>query len=157
MRIALYRDNTLINKLIRFFSRGKFNHASVELDDRTVIEATLTSGVRRVKSLADKRSKGTLIDVYDVPLTIEQKKIVEDFLLDQVGKPYDFWAIFGFVFYQSHEGRKSYGKWFCSELVFAAFAKASVPLLSRADAWKVSPVILSYSPLLKFYRRRFLK
>jgi uncharacterized protein YycO len=152
MKIALYRNNTLINKLIRFFSRGKFNHASVEMDDGTVIEAAFT-GVRQVKSLRDKRPRGTIIDVYDVRMTLKQKKIAIDFLLKQVGKPYDIWAIFGFVFYQSHEGRKSYGKWFCSELVFAAFTKALVPLLERADAWKVSPVILSYSPLLHFSER----
>jgi len=44
--------------------------------------------------------------------------------------------------------RASRGKWFCSELAFAAARKGGVHLLKNVEPWEVSPGGLSRSPLL---------
>lgn len=149
MRIALYRGTGFIDKSILFFSRGGYTHAAVLLYDDTVIEAYPFKGVRRRKSLMDKMGKDVKVEVYDVPTTGIQDEIIKKFLTDQLGKGYDYWSVIGFVVYSSKEGRKSYGRWFCSELVFAAFQKAGINLLERVDAWKVSPTIISFTPSMR--------
>lgn len=45
--------------------------------------------------------------------------------------------------------RESAGKWFCSELVFAAFQAAGIDLLARTEAWEVSPGLLLRIPFGK--------
>jgi uncharacterized protein YycO len=85
------------------------------------------------------------VSIFEVHTTKKQNKIIEDFLVSQIGKKYDWLAIFGFVLHTTKEGRKQYKRWICSELVFAAFQKAGINLLERIDAWKVSPTILSWN------------
>jgi hypothetical protein len=62
----------------------------------------------------------------------------------QVGKPYDYRGIAGFLARRNYATAKS---WFCSELVSAAFATAGAPLL-RLEPHKTSPGDLRTSPLL---------
>ena len=70
-----------------------------------------------------------------------------DFALAQVGKDYDYEGITGFITGQNNDNVE---KWFCSELVSAAFAVAGVPLL-RNDPYKISPGGLATSPLLSLH------
>ena len=66
------------------------------------------------------------------------------FAIDQVGKAYDYRGITGFLTRKDHNSAE---KWFCSELVSAAFDAAGVPLL-RNEAHKIAPGDLATSPLL---------
>ena len=63
----------------------------------------------------------------------------------------------GFVVYANAKGRKKYGKWFCSELVFAAFKKAGINLMDRTDAWLLSPTILSYNTKMNFVESAYFR
>jgi hypothetical protein len=77
-----------------------------------------------------------------VTTTLQQD--IESFARAQVGKPYDFGGLYGFL------ARKNWAKaekWFCSELVSAAFACSGAPLL-RLEPHKTSPGDLRTSPLL---------
>jgi len=153
MKIAFYKGTSWFSKAIMRISRGGYSHAAVQLNDGTIVEAGVKNGVCLRKSLLDDVDINTTVDVFDVQTTPEEDEIICDFLIRQMGKGYDFWNIIGFVLYSSKEGRKGYDRWFCSELVVAAFRQAGINLLTRVDAWKISPTILSYSPLLKSGQR----
>lgn len=153
MKIAMYKGSSVESKLILYFSRGGYSHSAVILNDGSIIEAIEFHGVRRRASVTDELTADYIIDIFDVKTTKKQDKIIKRFLLKQIDKGYDYWSVIGFVVYDSEEGRCSYGKWFCSELVFAAFKKAGINLLERVVAWKVSPTILSYNTKMNFKER----
>ena len=154
--ILLYKGKSWISKIIEWQTFSPYSHAAWWCQDGTVIEAwhtqtvngklkiKLKEGVQRHDSPATIHEIGTEIDVFEVPGIDEAA--VESFLIEQLGKDYDFAPVIrGFVF---RVMRDNPDKWFCSELVSAACAAAGVPML-RAPAWKTSPGLLSYSPLLK--------
>ena len=153
MRIAFYRGTDLIDKLILFVCRGGYSHVAIVLNNETIIEAYPFKGVRQRQNISDQMKK-CVVDIYEVSTTPEQDSVIHDFLKQQLGKKYDWVAILGFVLHTSEEGRKAYGRWICSELVFATFRKASIKLLERINAWKVSPTILSYNTTMKFVERK---
>lgn len=148
MKIAFYKGTSFVDKSILRFSRGGYSHVGTLVNDGSVIEAYPGKGVRKRDSLMDQFTTDTIAEIYEVPTTPEQDEIIQTFLESQIGKGYDYWAIAGFVFHTTHQGRIEYGRWICSELVFAAFQKAGINLLERVECWEVSPTILSYSPVL---------
>ena len=150
MEILLFKDDSFIGKYIKLFTRRKYSHAAIRTKDGTVYEATAKHGVRKLNHITEKEGFNKyIIDVYKVKTTAAQDKIIIKFLEEQLGKKYDFWMVAGFVIYSNRESRKSWGKWFCSELVFAAFEKAKIKLL-RTEPWKVAPEHLSWSYIVKF-------
>lgn len=148
LHIALHRGSGIVSRLIRWQQRGEWSHASVILRSGAVIESREFIGVRQLPKLT--AAKGELIQVFSVECTDEQADKIEEFLKAQIGKKYDYPMVLGFMSRSSREGQQSGGKWFCSELAFAAFLRNGIALLARIDPWAVSPPHLSYSPLLKF-------
>ena len=155
--ILLYKGKSLISKLIKWQTFGIYSHAAWWCQDGTVIEAwhkktvngklklTLKEGVQRHDSPATIHTPGTEIDVFAVPGIDEAA--VEAFLVSQIGKDYDFAPVIrGFTFRVMLDNPN---KWFCSELTFAGVEKGGINLLRDIPAWKVSPGLLSYSPLLE--------
>lgn len=151
--ILLYRGIGFISRVIEWQTFSDYSHAAWWCQNGTVIEAwhtktedrklTLKNGVQRHDSPATIHKPGTVVDVFSVPGINEDA--VEQFLIQQIGKDYDFAPVLrGFVF---RVKRDNPDKWFCSELVHAACADAGVEL-QRAPSWKVSPGLLSFSPLL---------
>lgn len=53
----------------------------------------------------------------------KQKQLIEEFLFNQVGKHYDFLGIFNFII---ESNLQEQNKWFCSELLVAAFKYAGI-------------------------------
>lgn len=147
LQIALHRGTGLISRLIQWQQRGEWSHASVVLRSGAMIESREFIGVRQLPKLT--ANKGEFIQVFQVECTDEQAEAVEAFLKAQIGKSYDWPMVFGFVSRSTVEGQQSGGKWFCSELAFAAFRAGDIHLLARIDPWEVSPPHLSYSTLLQ--------
>lgn len=146
-RIGLYCGTSFLSRLIRWKTWGKWSHASILTPDFKIYESW-TTGVRKVDDYRQDQTPGTVVHFFDViGLTDEQSEKVIEFCNKQLGKKYDFWGIFGFLFRKKYE---SSNKWFCSELVYAAFKYAGVELLNDIEAYKVSPTHLSYSPFLIF-------
>jgi len=113
----------------------------------TVIEAWHKGGVTRVPSLSTNHTPGTRIDLYTViGETPAHTAIIRDFLHAQLGKPYDYLGLFGFLFRATRLQDKH--KWFCSELVAEAYATAALPLM-RIPSHKIYPGMLAASPMLK--------
>ena len=121
----------------------------VDLKDRNdpvVIEAWW-NGVRYGK-FSEVHTPGTEFAVYSVEVTKEQRDEIRHFLQRQIGKPYDWPGILGFVFFNPNLESKN--RWFCSELVFTAFKQAGVELLKNTHPSEVSPRLFLKSPLLEF-------
>jgi uncharacterized protein YycO len=148
VEVRLYRGRGFISKLIQWQTRSPYSHASVAFGDREgklwIIDAREGKGCRlRIPLAEDDRA-----DRFRVRVTEQQQQVITSFLQSQVGKPYDYTMVARFLT-RRQVTRRSSGKWFCSELVFAAFRHAGVPLLERVEPWAVSPGMLAHSPLLE--------
>lgn len=150
MKIALYRGTGFISTGIKWQTRGPYSHAAIILPNNAVIESKEFIGVHQVPLEVKDfgAAKGVAVEVYEVDTTDAEDAVIEAFLRSQLGKPYDYSMVFRFVTRQGMDAH-SKGKWFCSELVFAAFQQAGINLFERTEAWEVSPSMLGRSPLLK--------
>lgn len=148
--IGLYYGTSLLSRVIEFRTWSAYSHASwIDENDPNwpTIEAW-SGGVSEWGSVHDNHAAGTRIDLFVVRLTSGERQGLEAFLRSQFGKLYDFWGLLNFLT-RRPERPQDQEKWFCSELVFAAFEEVKRPLLARIQRWKVSPGLLSYSPLLE--------
>jgi len=148
MDILLFKNESFLGKIIRFFTRGKYSHAAVRLDSGEIYEAVTKEGVRKLMGIKYIEGKNK-IDVYtlNVPLNKINELNMRDFLDKQIGKKYDYWMVLGFVIKSTRQGRKSRNRWYCSELCAAALEKAGIQLLIT-QPWKISPEMISYSPMI---------
>lgn len=133
MKILLHKGSGWISRAIKWQSRGPYSHASVEIGGR-FYEAREFKGVRVLSHPSS--------DVYDVfeviGITEAQEQEAQQFLLQQIGKPYDYTMVLRFITRQN-ESRKSSGKWFCSELVAAVMKKIRLALFNNTEPWEVPP------------------
>ena len=170
IQFCAYQGVSLVSRLIRWQTRSVYSHIAVRfMDDKevrtplqygrtlnvsiscgSVIEAW-SGGVRLSESVSDSHTPHTKVDVFefDSPLNSEEERLMTTFLCCQIGKAYDYLAVFRFLT-REPVNRASKGKWFCSELAFEAALVARRELLSGVPAWKVPPAWIPMSPLLKF-------
>jgi uncharacterized protein YycO len=151
LRIALFASKVSpISKLIEWETRSKYSHAAIVQSDGSVIESVEGVGVHRLSRLPDVTPPDR-IDLFEVrgpygALTDGQIGHVEAFLGQQLGLPYDWPDLLGFI---TRDGNnEARGAWFCSELVFAAIEAGGVTLLRDIPPFQVSPGTLSLSPYL---------
>ncbi len=145
--VAQYQGISLTSRLIRWYTRFSYSHSAYYDPVKKLVIEAWGGGVQEAKPL-DHHTAGTPIELFSLEVTREQKAVIEGFLNRQLGKRYDFPGVFGFVL----KNRDRSNKWFCSELVFAAFLMADIPLLKRIEPARVSPGMLGASPLLNFER-----
>jgi uncharacterized protein YycO len=144
IRILCYRGTSLLSKAIKAFNWGEYSHvAALNTVTGEIIEAWHPGGVRKVTLKNHRHTPGTVVDVYRVPGSLDAERFWTA-LEGEVGKKYDFKGILGFL---ARSKTQSDRAWFCSELVFAVAAQTGT-LLLHCPAYKVSPTLLSYSPLL---------
>jgi len=152
--LQLHKGTSFFSRLIRWQTRSPYSHASVwfaddsELGTGVVIESMEGHGVRKIPAdwHAAARQAGTIM-LYRVPsLTDGQIATILSFMHGEIGKKYDWAAVFKFVTRRKHAHDD---KWFCSELVFEAFKEAGVALLNNTEAWAVWPGQLAHSPLVE--------
>lgn len=141
-RILLYHGRGLLSAAIRLQTASDFSHASLLMPDgRTVIEAWQGAGVQRTTLTGTQG-----VSAFDVPdMSLAQWDAAIEFADAQVGDGYDYRGVFRFLLPLV---KPSPRRWFCSELVFAACQTAGCDLLSRVEPYRVSPGMLSMSPLL---------
>jgi uncharacterized protein YycO len=150
--IGQYYGTSLVSRLIRWRTWSDISHtaAFVGATGDEVIEAW--EGSVRRQSWKVGHASGTRIEIYRVPCTLDQRREFYNFLSGQIGKPYDYSGILGFMLRAKTESKDS---WFCSELVFSAARAAGIDLLSRIEPYQVSPGDLNVSPLLEPVEVRF--
>jgi hypothetical protein len=151
--IALYRGISLASRLIRLRTWSDYSHASWISEDFKLEIESWGRGVQANGVPFSLHTPHTAVDLFDVPiLTAGECEGLQHFLLRQVGRSYDWPGILGFVT-RRDQGAESQRKWFCSELLAAAFESIRRPLLCRIKPWRVYPGLLAYSPMLSFLRR----
>lgn len=136
--IAFYRGRGIVPALIRGATWSEFCHVDlVDLGRAAAIGALFRTGVTE-RALP----KDALLMTMDAP---------EDVLYwarGQLGKPYDYTGITGFLSRNRHWEKED--SWFCSEFVLAACRQAGVDLLRpEASASTITPQHLWLSPLIK--------
>lgn len=142
VQIALFKRGGPFGALIKWQTDSGYSHSGLLFNGVYMIEAEL-KGVVGQDYTQDELQE---VELFDVDLDEESTAVIYEFAQAQIGKGYDFWALIRFI---SRSRFPENDRWFCSELVFAAFQAAEVYLLARTEAWRVSPGLLSRSPLLK--------
>ena len=150
MKILAYKGLSFISKAIRWQTRSPYSHIAVELDDGSVVEAWHVGGVAHNRSFRAVHTKGTEVDVFAIARK-HDAIVMSDFLLNQVGKKYDFGSIARFM---SRRAEPHDEKWFCSELAMACVYVGGVDLLKRIPDSHVSPGQMVTSPMLEFIGTR---
>lgn len=128
---------------IKWFSHGEFCHVDIVADDGALIGARPIRGVAR---RPPNYLPFTRTLIVDVPVTGQDQATA--FLDAQIGKPYDFTAIGGFL--RGRDWRED-DSWFCSELVAAVLERGGAfPHRLAAPLSKVTPadLLLVLSALL---------
>lgn len=155
--IATYESRSALGQLTTWRTWSYVGHASWIRADGTCIEAWIDNGlrlkgsVRHVPHWCDGHTPGTVLHLLAWPALIGlQRERFETFLLAQVGKPYDFRGLTGFMTRPDGERLASREKWFCSELIHGASVEIAQPLLARVPSHKVPPCDLEKSPQLVF-------
>lgn len=135
--ISFHRGTGLRNWFIKQFTGCEFTHVEMEIESsRGWASASPELGVYIKPQSYDPTIEYKMIDVSET-----QAKVLRDFVYRQEGKPYDWYAIFGILFYRQWD---SEDRWFCSELIAAAFARAGISLVYEPTNW-ITPADLFVS------------
>lgn len=148
--LAAYKGKSFWpSKCIEWMSWSDYSHVGWLTEKKTIIEAW-SPKVREMESVNSGHTPGTEIDLFDVPslCPCDQLKL-EDFLRRQLGKPYDYASVFRFIPRIATSGYQG-DKWFCSELIMAAFSYIRLFPLKRIPGYKVTPGMLVTSPIFEF-------
>jgi hypothetical protein len=157
--IGQYQGLSFISKLIRWRTWSKVTHTAAflpyphdeNLPGDMVIEADTKQGViHRPWNIG--HTKGTIIDIYSIYCTKEQKEYFYNFLYGKLKAKYDLFAILGFI---TRKHLENDNRWFCSELIFEALGQElQKKVLQNIESYQVSPREFNISPALKFIERR---
>lgn len=131
MRIALCRSSKIGSWIIRTLTWSSFSH-SVILDGGEVIEAVWPKV--RVSTLAELRSTHDEVEIVDWP-NIDGDPIIAA-ARSQVGKPYDWKALVGFLF---HRDWREDDSWDCAELIAWSCESGGSPLFRPGTLNRVTP------------------
>lgn len=125
MQVILGSNNKLGSLAIRLHNWSEWSHCGVIVNNE-VIEATTSQGVVS-SSLADFKQRYPNNKIIEIP----HKGDFQKRLKDQIGKSYDWGAIFRFVFRGDWDDTD---KWFCFELAAYAAGTYNSNYLDRVTA-----------------------
>lgn len=135
MKVVFTRSDSLIGKLIRFFSWSDWSHVAIS-DEVHVWEATgVTGKVMKTPALiwmAEHEIDN--IDILDIELPNEQS--VYDFLDSKVGSDYDFFDLVFIILRLDRSGTG--GVYSCGELAAEAINQAA-PLIEHTHYNRLEP------------------
>ena len=138
IRIEFVATNDIPAKIIQAFTWSWCDHVQFVLDGGVRVGAMPGAGVE----LGLPPPPTARTEIYEVKAPAE----VIYFAVAQVGKPYDWDALLGMPF---RKDWRDPSKWFCSELVTAAFEAGGHPILRSDHVDRVTPRDVLMSPLLK--------
>lgn len=127
MRLLFTTARGIGDLLIRAFEGGQCSHVGIELRDGRVIDSAFAQ--RGVRLHPDRNSflRGrTLVD--DIPLSLPMPDAAEAWLHAQVGKPYDWTALIGFLLWRDWS---RLGAWFCTEATAYAMLYGGITFADR--------------------------
>jgi uncharacterized protein YycO len=112
-------SSSLTSRIIQWFGHGRFAHVDTVMPDGMLLGArndVMAGFPAGVQIRSPGYQVGYTLKKVAIPCTDEQQKAYYDFVLDQVGKPYDSAAIAAFA---AGTDWSTKGAWFCSELCTA--------------------------------------
>lgn len=141
-------SDSFVSKAIRWICFSDFSHVEIMDPGAGFIAAHAGDGVQLRPFDYDPKAKSILALVRCDEIVTEK---VLEFARLQIGKKYDYGAIWGIL--MRHETPAN-DRWFCSELVDAAFNHAKYPLVNTAEReGRVTPGDLYNSPLIELLSR----
>jgi len=169
--ILAYHGKGLISKLIEWWEWGLYSHVALTtIVDPVVFGNTFiyeSSGVpiiprNGIHSGARKGHISTFYkdwnlhntDIFEIDVTLEQKKIILNWMEEQIKKKagYDYFGLLAFVLREKQLNSRN--RFFCSEFIWEAFKQAGIQLL-RLRYYQITPTLLCASPLLKVVKTNF--
>jgi len=133
IQVAFYKANQpyadWTDRLIAFYTKGKYSHTELIIDDFMYSTSPRDGKVRKKKHIYCEN----IWDYVEVK-NIEKEKILEFFELTK-GQKYDYIGILGFVI--PFKDRSN--EWFCSEWVSNALKIAGYKNLWTKEPSKISP------------------
>lgn len=134
----------LISRGISWFSAGHLSHVDICMPNGKLVGAR-TQSYKGIPAGVQERpanyfGKAQHIVRFNLPATDTQARIFYDFLGKQIKRPYDYAAIWGFVFGRDWRETDS---WICSELAAAALERAKIAPKFYLAANKITPVALA--------------
>ena len=118
-----------IDLIIALFSCGTYTHVEIVFSDGSAYSSAPFEGTRYKNILFDDSWK-----VIDIHVSDEHEKIIRSFCTREIGFGYDWWGTLSFGVPWLHQKET---KWFCTEVIIAAFQKANY--LTCLDRCKTSP------------------
>ena len=152
--VVISRTPTSTGKMIRRFLKGKYNHASISLDEnlsqmysfcRLSISNPLVGGIVResVFTLTIGLQEDVPINVYRIPVTVEQYELISKFIYDVYNDAevyyYNFLQAIGLISNKKHAIYKTY---ICSEFVMEALRQGGIQLTSL-ESYQITPTDIS--------------
>lgn len=146
--IVFYKGETIISKLIKKLTKGKYSHCALVLMDSYHVVQLDWKTPTSIQHLNYERN---MYDVYELTfeLTVDEQIGISQYILDRLSTTYDFKFICS-RFFNLFFNTKTYNskdKYNCDELIIDAFRSVGINLLNGDE--KISPEILSKSKLLK--------
>jgi len=144
--ILLFRGRGFSSWLIRLISKSRYSHVGlvVREHDRVLCADSTSKGVR-LTTLRDRVQKyDGGIDHFELKpeVTAEQREAILRFIFGKMGKGYDNFSALVFalvlVFKMKKRTEKN-DKWFCSELIAAAFDAANIERTGEQRPEFISP------------------
>jgi hypothetical protein len=129
MRLLFYKAEygTWRDKLIAFWTHGVFSHCELQMKEHVFgtwepcFSASWRDNGVRFKNIVFDPGKWVAMDYLHTAWN--QRIRINDWALEEVGSPYDVWAMVGFTFHQPWQDSDA---WYCSELVSAALRVGDV-------------------------------
>jgi hypothetical protein len=152
--VVISRTPTSIGKIIRRILKGKYNHASISLDEglsqiysfcRLSISNPLVGGIIRESAFTLNMGieEDVPINIYCIPVTLEEYELISKFIYDVYNDTevyyYNFLQAIGLISNKKHAVYKTY---ICSEFVMEALRQAGIQLTS-VESYKVTPTDIS--------------
>lgn len=152
--VVISRTPTSIGKIIRRILKGKYNHASISLDEglsqiysfcRLSVSNPLVGGIIRESAFTLNMGieEDVPINIYRIPVTLEQYELISKFIYDVYNDTevyyYNFLQAIGLISNKKHAIYKTY---ICSEFVMEALMQAGIQLTS-VESYKVTPTDIS--------------
>lgn len=132
-----------ISWIIRKFTWDNYSHVDFVLPEGYLGARDLGVKIRPLNYIKPTKQLFAVVKCND---EISEKVIA--FATSQIGKPYDFISLLGFML-RMDLGSRDDKRFFCSELVAQSFEAAGYPLVDRMKVDRITPRDLLISPLVE--------
>lgn len=138
MQVLFCRSNSIMSWLIRLLTWSEWSHVALVRGPQAIEAAWPRVGLTTVADIMGRHTTGVLVEY-----PCKDPDATWAWALNQLGRPYDLGALFGFFL---HRDWTSDRRWFCSELVAAAFLAGGSPFFRPGLLWRLPPQLLWMIP-----------